>query len=80
MNTKLIMFIKKVFLHIRVIDQILSSSGLLKKKFELNYYIDEKENKFVNTKNKSLDDVYQRKLVIYKKNYFTFKKIQNLKF
>ena len=48
-------------------DQILSSSGLLKKKFELNYYIDEKENKFVNTKNKSLDDVYQRKLVIYKK-------------
>ena len=48
-------------------DQILSSSGLLKKKFELNYYIDEKKNKFVNTKNKSLDDIYQRKLVIYKK-------------
>ncbi len=47
-------------------DKILNSSGYLKKKFELNYFFDEKTNKFI-VKNNIRDNIYQKKMIIYKK-------------
>ena len=47
-------------------DRILQSSGYLKKKIELNYFIDEKTNKLI-VQNNIKDNIYQRKLVIYEK-------------
>tara|TARA_Y200000002_G_scaffold376866_1_gene381420 strand:+ start:95 stop:772 length:678 start_codon:yes stop_codon:yes gene_type:complete len=47
-------------------DKILSSSGYLKKKFELNYLIDEKTKKLI-SKNNIENIIHQRKMVIYEK-------------
>jgi len=47
-------------------DKILKSSGYLKKKFELNYFIDEKIKRLIVT-NDIKDNIYQRKMVIYEK-------------
>ena len=47
-------------------DKILNSSGLLKKIFELNYFIDEKTKKLIVTSNIK-DNIHQRKIVIYEK-------------
>jgi len=47
-------------------DKILNSSGYLKKKFELNYFIDEKTKKLV-VRNNIKDNIHQRKMVIYEK-------------
>jgi len=47
-------------------DKILNSSGFLEKKFELNYFIDEKLKKLIVTKNIK-DNIHQRKIIIYKK-------------
>ena len=47
-------------------DKILNSSGCLKKKFELNYFIDEKSKKLIVLSNIK-DNIHQRKLVIYEK-------------
>tara|TARA_Y100000591_G_C21617134_1_gene585888 strand:+ start:114 stop:797 length:684 start_codon:yes stop_codon:yes gene_type:complete len=58
---------KNFFTYKADFDKIFLSSGLLKKKLELNYYIDEKTNKFVNTYNKIINNSHQRKLVIYEK-------------
>ena len=47
-------------------DKILNSSGYLKKRFELNYFIDEKTKKLIVTSNIK-DNIHQRKIVIYEK-------------
>ena len=47
-------------------DKILNSSGYLKKKFELNYFIDEKTKKLI-VRNNIKDNIHQRKMVIYEK-------------
>ena len=47
-------------------DKILNSSGYLKKKFELNYFIDEKKKKLI-VRNNIKDNIHQRKMVIYEK-------------
>ena len=47
-------------------DKILKSSGYLKKKFELNYFIDEKIKRLIVTNNIK-DNIYRRKMVIYEK-------------
>lgn len=47
-------------------DKILNSSGFLKKRFELNYFIDEKIKKLIVTNNIK-DNIHQRKMVIYEK-------------
>lgn len=48
-------------------DKILSNSKILKKRFVLNFYIDEKKRRLINTFKKSQDNIIQRKLVIYEK-------------
>ena len=47
-------------------DKILNSSGYLIKKFELNYFIDEKTNKLI-VQNNTKDNIHQRRMVIYEK-------------
>ena len=47
-------------------DKILNSSGYLIKKFELNYFIDQKTNK-LKVRNNIRDNIHQRKMVIYEK-------------
>jgi len=47
-------------------DKILNSSGYLIKKFELNYFIDEKTNKLI-VQNDTKDNIHQRRMVIYEK-------------
>ena len=47
-------------------DKILNSSGFLQKRFELNYFIDEKIKKLIVTNNIK-DNIHQRKIIIYKK-------------
>ena len=47
-------------------DKVLGSSGFLEKKFELNYFINEKIKKLIVTK-KIRDNINQRKIIIYKK-------------
>ena len=57
-------------------DKILNSSGYLKKKFELNYFIDEKTKKLI-VRNNIKDNIHQRKMVIYEKQitlpFFNYK-------
>ena len=47
-------------------DKIFVSSGYLEKKFELNYFINEKDRKLTVLKN-TKDNIHQRKMVIYEK-------------
>ena len=47
-------------------DKILNYSGYLKKKYELNYFINEKTNKLI-VKNNIRDNIHQRRMVIYEK-------------
>ena len=58
---------KNFFTYKTDFDATLLSSGYLKKETELNYYINEKENKLVKITLKNQKEDYQRKMVIYKK-------------
>ena len=58
---------KNFFTYKTDFDATLLSSGYLKKETELNYYINEKENKLVKITLKYQKEDYQRKFVIYKK-------------